>query len=163
MSTTTYTEIRSWMRSALIARAPATFPGLGGFTPWTAETDDFGAWAESAAAACFRRFDIRHGFDEAFIAPHDLVGYLVQHSAVVLVAYPLSPARYGDQGQADGEDLIAEDLLDVDKAVGQTSSRAGWPAGLCDSQFVGAAIEDRPGVRIRRLLFQLTYNRSIPS
>jgi hypothetical protein len=164
MGFTNYRELRGWMKTAIKGRAPTILPGLGRFTPWQAEGDDFARWAEGAALGCFRTFDIRHGFDIGFVPPHDLIGYFAEHTVAIEIAYPLAPALYGDEGQADLEDLIDADVYDVDKVVGQPSSNLGlWPSGLHGCRFAGSALADLPGVRLLRLSFALTYNRSIPT
>lgn len=159
MSTTTYAAIVETFRAALEARVPVQRTDVR-FRRYPGDHPDFGEWAQQVGEGSFRAFDIRHGFDTTFVPPHDMVGYFTQHGAVVEIAYPDVSLRYGTGVDIHGDALLDYDLYDVDKVIGQPAARI---AGHHDSLYVGQSVSQLGGVRLLRLNYQLTYNRSIPT
>lgn len=159
MSTTTYEAIVETFRAALEARTPTKRTDVP-FRRYGGDHPDFTAWAQQMAEGSFRVFDIRHSFDTAFVPPHDLQAYFAQHTTVVQIAYPDVSLKYGTGVDLHGDNLIDTDLYDIDKVIGQPAARI---AGHHDSLYVGQGVVRAGDVRVLSFLFQLTYNRSIPS
>lgn len=159
MATTTFRDIVDSLRAAIEAIAPVSRSDVR-FSRYPGDASALAPWAEQASEGAFRVFDVRHAFDTTFIPPHDLVAYLVQHNVLVEVAYPDVSLRYGTGVDVHGDTVIDDDLFDIDKAIGQPAARID---GHHDTMFIGQSISPYPGGRIVGLLFQLTYNRSIPS
>lgn len=89
------------------------------FRPWDEVADDFRAWCEANANACFRRFAVLDTGDVEQPMNTNLDVEEVYTTITVLIAYPRKDAtRYGAKMSRGRNALIGKDRVQINDAVG---------------------------------------------
>ena len=158
---TTWERIREAQVSVIEALTPACLPNSGRFRQWSPQgAVQFEGFCEASAGdGGFRSFEIRHGGDYEGEGYLDRVTRPVVHTMELVVGYPQLVEFQG----ARVETIMDHDLHDLVKAIG-TYGYAQYDslgAGEHQCRLLGSSFEDRPGARLMRLRFGLSYDRSI--
>jgi hypothetical protein len=122
--------------------------------------DDFDAWVESQPTACFRRFELVSNLDYDIVGTTEGFVDTFRQSLTLSLAYPRQMARYGAANRRALDDVIDQDFLLVEGAIGRRSN-ASWPQGLHSSQFLSMQPVRLDGAWIVRLVYEIQYDRSV--
>jgi hypothetical protein len=122
--------------------------------------DDFDAWVEAHPDASFRRFEIASNFDWQLVGTTDMATDTLSSSVTVSVAYPIQLARYGVANRRALDELLEQDLVLIDGAIGRRGYQ-NYPAGQHGGIFISAIPVRLARVWIVRLVFQIEYDRSV--
>lgn len=156
--TTTFAEIRD----AQVEAIQAIVPGRHVEHRFDVHRldDDFETWAEEHPEAAFRRFEIASNLDWQLVGTTDGFTDTLTSSVTVGVAYPVQLARYGVANRRSLDELLEQDLVLIDGAIGRRGY-ANYPQGQHGGLFLSATPIRLPRVWIVRLAFQVEYDRSV--
>lgn len=117
-TTTTAESIRDRIIEVIASLTPTMLVG-DRFIEFRNEGEgDFVGWAETYVAGCLRRFQVRDTGDDAPAEVTDGVTELRMVTFEILVAYPQS-SRFGQDEALERDDVIAEDLDQIEHAIGE--------------------------------------------
>lgn len=156
--TTTFAEIRDAQVAAIQALVPVRQPQHR-FDVHRLD-DDFEAWAEAHTEAAFRRFEVTSNLDWQLVGTTDGSTDTLTSSVTVGVAYPVELARYGAANRRALDELLEQDLVLIDGAIGRRGY-VNYPQGQHGGLFLSATPVRLPRVWIVRLAFQVEYDRSV--
>lgn len=124
------------------------------------EQTEFMAWVEANPKACMRRVQSLSNFDMVQEPTADGSVEGCRHTMEIRIAYPTQMGRYGSANERDMEDLIAQDLHQIDAAIG-LNGFANYVASQHICQKTGQSFPAAVGARVLSITYELLYDRSV--
>lgn len=159
-ATTTLEAIRDGMITILEGLAPSIHSSV----KFEKELGEIGfeMWAENNPASAFRRFSLlRTGAGDWPSITNTDVEERTER-VVLVIAYPRTFAKYGDQNVRDCDDVIDADLrlIDGQSGIGRNNS-AGYVSGQNSSFLVESETEEGEAVRFAHHTFEVSFYQGV--